>query len=124
MNTKQGLESSLCASDKPLWASHSLSKERKELAMSMQNAHISCTLHSKKRGLRPHVWNPALENTTQVQQLEQSRARSPVQTAIPWMWNEEAPGWSMHTHNGNQVAIRRVKDVLRITNSSNHGEFT
>lgn len=87
-------------------------QRKKRTPDCLQNAHTSCTLHSKKRGLRPHVWNPALENTIQVQQLEQSRARSPVQTAIPWMRNEEAPGWSMHTHNGNQVAIRRVKDVL------------
>lgn len=75
----------------PLWASHPLSKE-KNSRLSMQNTHTSCTLHSKKRGLTPPVWNPALENTIQVQQLEQSRAQSPVQNVIldvegggPWL---------------------------------------
>lgn len=88
----------------------------------MQNTHTHSTL--QKEGHKTPVWNLALENTIQVQQSEQSRAQSPAQNVLPWMWNEEAPGWSMQTHNGNQVAIRRVKDVLRITNNSNHGEFT
>ena len=109
----------------PLWASHSLSKERKELLpVYAKSTHIMHSALQKEGPKSPCLESTALENTIQVLQLELSRARSPVQTAIPWMRNEESPGWSMHTHNGNQVAIRRVKDVLRITNSSNHGEFT
>lgn len=108
----------------PLWASHPRSKDRTPGCRCNTHRHTPHTLHSKKKGIRPHAWNPAFENTTQVQRPEQSRAQSPAQSAIPWMCYQEAPGWSMQTHNGNQVAIRRVKDVLRITNSSNHGEFT
>lgn len=40
------------------------------------------------------------------------QAQSPAQNVVSWMCDEEAPGWSMQTQNGNQVAIRRVKDVL------------
>lgn len=37
----------------------------------------AAALHSKKRGLRPHGWTVALEDTSQVQQSEQSQGPEP-----------------------------------------------